>query len=180
MFGAATRALSGVFKCNGRHHPSYLLPAGRYQPKSTQKGPKLAVLFGISRRTHDKPSTTSQPTRSSDVTCSCIFTYFRINFNAFFESVSPALRSKFSPSFVISLCCANKYATASVARPHHMGSILRHRHLFRHASSGNGNARHMVPPCRQLDNTHPHQGRPSAPVLWPRHTHPVRVHHIAF
>ena len=29
MFGAAARALSGVFECNARHDPSYLLPAGR-------------------------------------------------------------------------------------------------------------------------------------------------------
>jgi hypothetical protein len=36
MFGAAARALSGVFECNARQDPSYLLPAGRYQPKIAQ------------------------------------------------------------------------------------------------------------------------------------------------
>ena len=36
MFGAAARALSGVFECNARQDPSCLLPAGRYQPKIAQ------------------------------------------------------------------------------------------------------------------------------------------------
>ena len=63
MFGAAARALSGVFECNTRHDPSYLLPAGRYQPKIAQNGPEFAVLCVISRRTEKALNTV--PTRSA-------------------------------------------------------------------------------------------------------------------
>ena len=62
-FGAAARALSGVFECNARQDPSYLLPAGRYQPKIAQNGPILAVLCVISRRTDEALNTV--PTRSA-------------------------------------------------------------------------------------------------------------------